>query len=519
MNNLKYTDLLKEPRKTEPIKKTELLNIPRAVSFVPPNYIGALDADGNLGGERTVSNTTTNTTQPTYREALGVRNLNGTVVAVNKDGNVGGVRPGIPLLEKGGTGSGVVEGNPTTDNGGSTDVEKVEGGETIVETQPMSYEEYILSLKSKADDTYKRSIINAQNTYDHSRSAYGENAAALGNMGLTGSGYSQYLDSKAYAQRSADMNAAGAVRADAYANADAKYMDYLNQKETEAKNEALQKETEAKNEALQKETNAKNEALQKETNAKNAYMSLYEALTKDPTTYSSADIDRLGAQMGLTPEQISGLKDVRGEQVVKYLDNNDYSKETLDQLFPEGGDLYQNYLNKLITDATDTVSADMFKGYDQATSSPMYNSVKNLIESQIANTEEGSEERASLEKTLETLNNAYNSAYNNPLSVSSNIKFNANNINAKNFADGDRFTITDGTNKYVVDGAGEADENVKTLASNNSIEDGAVFKYGGDYYIRVGDNYYKFKARSSQSDDWQAFTKAFNDEITSKAED
>lgn len=497
MNNLKYTDLLKEPRKTEPIKKTELLNIPRSVSFVPPNYIGALDADGNLGGERPVSNTTTNTTQPTYREALGVRNLNGTVAAVNKDGNVGGVRPGIPLLEKAGTGSGVVEGNPTTDNGGFTDGEKVEGGETIIETQPMSYEEYILSLKSKADDTYKRSIINAQNTYDHSRSAYGENAAALGNMGLTGSGYSQYLDSKAYAQRSADMNAAGSVRADAYANADAKYMDYLNQKET----------------------NAKNEALQKETNAKNAYMSIYEALTKDATTYSSADIDRLGAQMGLTPEQISGLKDVRGEQVVKYLDNNDYSKETLDQLFPEGGDAYQNYLNKLITDATDTVSADMFKGYDQATSSPTYNSVKNLIESQIANTEEGSEERASLEKTLETLNNAYNSAYNNPLSVSSNIKFNANNINAKNFADGDRFTITDGNTKYVVDGAGEADENVKTLARNNSIEDGVVFKYGGDYYIRVGDNYYKFKARSSQGDDWQAFTTAFNNEITTKAED
>lgn len=438
--NIKYTDLLKD-------KKTPTSNpltLPLSNGFAPPQYV-ALTADGSVGGE----------------------------------GKLPTTKPGLPPI-------------PKTEPSG-----KDEGGETIIETQPMSYEEYILSLKSKADDTYKRSIINAQNTYDHSRSAYGENAAALGNMGLTGSGYSQYLDSKAYAQRSADMNAAGAVRADAYANADAKFMDYLNQKETEAKNEALQKET----------------------NAKNAYMSLYEALTKDPTTYSSADIDRLGAQMGLTPEQVSGLKDVRGEQVVKYLDNNDYSKETLDQLFPEGGDLYQNYLNKLITDATDTVSADMFKGYDQATSSPMYNSVKNLIESQIANTEEGSEERASLEKTLETLNNAYNSAYNNPLSVSSNIKFNANNINYKNFADGDRFTITDGTNKYVVDGAGEADENVKTLASNNSIEDGAVFKYGGDYYIRVGDNYYKFKARSGQGDDWQAFTTAFNNEITTKAED
>lgn len=429
MNNLKYTDLLKDQK----TPTSNPLTLPFSNGFAPPQYV-ALTADGSVGGE----------------------------------GKLPTTKPGLPPI-------------PKTEPSG-----KDEGGETIIETQPMSYEEYILSLKSKADDTYKRSIINAQNTYDHSRSAYGENAAALGNMGLTGSGYSQYLDSKAYAQRSADMNAAGAVRADAYANADAKYMDYLNQKEPEAKN---------------------------------AYMALYEALTKDATTYSSADIDRLGAQMGLTPEQISELKDVRGEQVVKYLDNNDYSKETLDQLFPEGGDAYQNYLNKLITSGTDAVSSNMFDDIDKETATTTYQNIKSLIESQIANTAEGSDERASLEKTLETLNNAYNSAYNNPLSVSSNIKFNANNINYKNFADGDRFTITDGTNKYVVDGAGEADENVKTLASNNSIEDGAVFKYGGDYYIRVGDNYYKFKARSSQSDDWQAFTKAFNDEITSKAED
>lgn len=429
MNNLKYTDLLKDQK----TPTSNPLTLPFSNGFAPPQYV-ALTADGSVGGE----------------------------------GKLPTTKPGLPPI-------------PKTEPSG-----KDEGGETIVETQPMSYEEYILSLKSKADDTYKRSIINAQNTYDHSRSAYGENAAALGNMGLTGSGYSQYLDSKAYAQRSADMNAAGAVRADAYANADAKYMDFLNQKETAGKN---------------------------------AYMSLYEALTKDATTYSSADIDRLGAQMGLTPEQISGLKDVRGEQVVKYLDNNDYSKETLDQLFPEGGDAYQNYLNKLITSGTDAVSSNMFDDIDKETATTTYQNIKSLIESQIANTAEGSDERASLEKTLETLNNAYNSAYNNPLSVSSNIKFNANNINYKNFADGDRFTITDGTNKYVVDGAGEADENVKTLASNNSIEDGVVFKYGGDYYIRVGDNYYKFKARPSQGDDWQAFTKAFNNEITSKAED
>lgn len=499
MNNIKYTDLLKEPRKTEPLKKTELLNNLNTVKFTPPQYV-ALTGDGSVGGLGKPLETETpiplNNQQGVIPEMGYVAPSNGQLPTwkdvFQKDidtGNPDFLKDAKYGYVDGGSASEgeVPKDNPATDGSGNTGGSTDGGGsENGVETKPMSYEEYILSLKSKADDTYKRSIINAQNTYDHSRSAYGANAAALGNMGLTGSGYSQYLDSKAYAQRSADMNAAQAIRSDAYSEADAKYMDYLNQKETAGKN---------------------------------AYMSLYEALTKDATSYSTADIDRIGAEMGLTPEQISGLKDVRGEQAIKYLDNNDYDKATLDQLFPEGGDAYQNYLNKLITESTDTVSSDMFEDYDKETASPLYREVLSLIESQIANTEEGSEEREKLDKTLETLNNAYNSAYNNPLSVSSNIKFRANSINAKNFADGDRFTITDGTNKYVVEGAGEADENVKTLASNNSIEDGTVFKYGGDYYIRVGNNYYKFKARSSKGDDWQAFTKAFNDEIKTKAED
>ena len=485
MNNLKYTDFLKEPRKTEPLKKTELLNTPRAVSFVPPNYISALDADGNIGGVRTVSNTTTNTTQPTYREALNVKNLNGTVAAVNKDGNVGGVRPGIPLLEKGGTGSVVVEGNPTTDGSGNTGGGTDGGGsENGVETKPMSYEEYILSLKSKADDTYKRSIINAQNTYDQSRSAYGVNAAALGNMGLTGSGYSQYLDSKAYAQRSADMNAAQAIRSDAYSEADAKYMDYLNQKET---------------------------------NAKNAYMSLYEALTKDATSYSTADIDRIGAEMGLTPEQITGLKDVREEQAIKYLDNNDYEKATLDWLFPEGGDAYQSYLNKLITDSTDAVSSDMFEGKDKETASPIYRDILSLIESQIANTEEGSEERGKLEKTLATLKNAYNNTYNNPITVSSTIKFNRDSVTA-GATSGDRFTIKGDDGKYVVEFTGEdvPKEVIEAAKNDPRITDGAVFKYGNDYYVRRGANYYKFRQRGQRSDVWESFEKEFNKKPTSE---
>ena len=469
MNNLKYTDFLKEPRKTEPIKKTELLNIPRAVSFVPPNYIGALDADGNLGGERTVSNTTTNTTQPTYREALNVKNLNGTVAAVNKDGNVGGVRPGIPLLEKGGTGSGVVEGNPPTDGSGNTGG-GTDGGGSVNggETKDMSYEQYILSLKSKADDTYKRSIINAQNTYDHSRSAYGEHAAALGNMGLTGSGYSQYLDSKAYAQRSADMNAAGAVRADAYAKADAQYMDYLNQKETEAKNEALQKET----------------------NAKKAYMSIYEALAKDASSYSTADIDRIGAEMGLTPEQISGLKDVKNEKI---LSSNTYKKDDLLEMFGSEDDpRYQEYFKK-IQDEADSIDASWF--YDEEGNLTPKAKNQSLID-------ELKNAGANVDKAQELLDKIYaaESILSNGVTFKRDTGWDGQEVGQM----GNNIVLEDGDgNKYRVEFSGlTASDEVKGYAEAKGLKENDVFMYDNKVYVIVNGKYYEVRKRENSTGAW-----------------
>lgn len=56
----------------------------------------------------------------------------------------------------------------------------------------------------------EQEIINARNAYAKNMSEYGANAAALSAMGLSGSGYGDYLNGKAYAAYRDDVQAANA---------------------------------------------------------------------------------------------------------------------------------------------------------------------------------------------------------------------------------------------------------------------------------------------------------------------
>lgn len=93
--------------------------------------------------------------------------------------------------------------------------------DVVTESKPMSYEEYIAEQKRIAESTrqeslkeaeaYKqRAMADAQAGYAQNMATYGTNAEMLSNMGLTGGGYSDYLNAQAYAQKRSDMQTANA---------------------------------------------------------------------------------------------------------------------------------------------------------------------------------------------------------------------------------------------------------------------------------------------------------------------
>lgn len=69
----------------------------------------------------------------------------------------------------------------------------------------------------------ERGIVDANTSYQHNLSTYGAKNEALRGMGLAGSGYSEYLDSQAYAAQRAEVQGvkAGALAAENEANATA----------------------------------------------------------------------------------------------------------------------------------------------------------------------------------------------------------------------------------------------------------------------------------------------------------
>ena len=327
--------------------------------------------------------------------------------------------------------------------------------ETPVTAEPMSFEEYILSLKSKADDQYKRDILNAKNAYEQSKSAYGAQAAALGNMGLTGSGYSDYLDSKAYGQMQADKNAAARTREDTKLAADAQYMDYFNQQEA---------------------------------NRTNAFTTLYSAI--DQTT-SEADIDALAKAYGLSEEQIASLKAARNSRVNAWLTENGYDKNTLDQLFPNGGAEYDAYYQKL-KDKSEEVfkntSAADFSGMTSAESQELIDEFKaNGID-------------------VTTLQKEKDKLYNVGLQADGGgVKYENTGSAFKPDKKGDNFKVVN-TNSagekhaFKVENGGkvsEEDPDAAVLNVSNSVSDNQVFYYNGSLYLMYKSNVYRVVGRNN----------------------
>jgi hypothetical protein len=133
----------------------------------------------------------------------------------------------------------------SVDNGGVSTEEK---------NAPMTYESWINEQKQIEDQKYanalkeaekyrERASADAQASYLQNMSTYGINAETMAKMGLTGGGYSDYLNSKAYAQQRADMQAAEKNALAMEKQANTTYQDaiaQLNQESTTAYNRLLE---------------------------------------------------------------------------------------------------------------------------------------------------------------------------------------------------------------------------------------------------------------------------------------
>ena len=253
------------------------------------------------------------------------------------------------------------ESSPDTSGGtGATGSTGSTGGSTAGSGEVDTYEEFLLKQEGfykeqldklnaqieqnkqnalqQAESERERAVIDARSSYAQNLATYGANAEQLAAMGLSGSGYSDYLNQQAYAtQRAETQNANAQAEATKVAAEQQANSDKLNAELSYAEN------MQGNAEKLAQYQQQKAEEAKAEEEQKKQYYAMLLG-SANAGEYTSEQIASLGAQYGLDEEQISQLQAaVESYEQQKYADN--YAT-ILDQMLSELP--YYNDDNKLV---------------------------------------------------------------------------------------------------------------------------------------------------------------------------
>lgn len=201
--------------------------------------------------------------------------------------------------------------------------------------QNITYAENVKSdAYSKAMSNEKKALIDSENSYARNLSAYGAKADALASMGLSGSGYSEFLDSQAYAAHRNDVNAAMAQRSESERAADTAYNDALYGINTET-DKAIREENSAYRTALA--TNENEIMTYKEGMFNNVLKGIQDG------TYSKEQIAELAGLYEFTTEQQAMLNSAADEYAtLKKEKETEISRQAYSDIY---ADIYANPLN------------------------------------------------------------------------------------------------------------------------------------------------------------------------------
>ena len=453
------------------------------------------------------------------------------------------------------------ESTPDTSGGtGAAGSTGATGGSTTGSGEVDTYEEFLLKQEGfykeqldklnaqieqnkqnalqQAESERERAVIDARSSYEQNKATYGANAEQLAAMGLSGSGYSDYLNQQAYAtQRAETQNANAQAEATKLAAEQQANSDKLNAELSYAEN------MQGNAEKLAQYQQQKAEEAKAEEEQKKQY---YAMLLGSANTgeYTSEQVASLGAQYGLDEVQISQLqaaadKYKSDQQMLSYTEALNYIAENgiysdpnyLDELLSMG-EISQEQYNKLIAQYTQIVSenedsslTDTDKIDEMHESGKLddetYNKQKEQWNEQLDTSDSafnmGDMPASDAKKLLEsTLNNEWASdekkkemqeTYDRLYKVVTNdVQFNNDGgwwiFGSTNMDDvGNNFSVKDGSGFiYRIESGGqETDPMIVSLAKD--VAEGAVFGLRGNVYYKKNGKVYKIQQRANSYGD------------------
>ncbi len=193
--------------------------------------------------------------------------------------------------------------------GGNSEESGAQGdGKDEIEKVPASYEEYYEQQKKLLDErkaqadkeaevAKQKAAVDAQASYAQNKASYGANAEQLAQMGLTGSGYSDYINAQAYAQKRADVQQANATEQAAKVQNRATYEDALSELNANKLQYDMQQ---------QEKADAKQEQDRQQRD--NIYATLWEQAMNPDSNLTEEGIESMGKAYGLDDAKIEELK-------------------------------------------------------------------------------------------------------------------------------------------------------------------------------------------------------------------
>lgn len=395
-----------------------------------------------------------------------------------------------------------------------------------------------------AEAERQRAVIDARSSYEQNKATYGANAEMLASMGLSGSGYSDYINSQAYATQRGETQSANALaqatKQEAKYTADAAILAAEQQASSDklAADLSYSENMAANNEKLAQYKQQKaDEAAAKEEQKAEDQKQYYAALLTSANTgeYTSEQLASLGAQYGLSEEQIADLQAAadKYESDSKQETYNTTYAQALQNISDYGADLDSDYLDNLLEmDLISKTQYDSLKAkYNKAvveSDSASFNTEKidSAYESgQITETDyetqkqawnsnidtsstffnsgsmSVSEAKALLNKTINNgwcseetkaaLQETYESCYGK---IATNASLNGK-ANSANDDYGDNFEIKVNGSTYKVEKGYDASDNLSRKLSENYRSEkgelpptGAVMIYGGRVYMYLENN-------------------------------
>lgn len=407
------------------------------------------------------------------------------------------------------------ESTPDTSGGtGATGSTGSTGGSTAGSGEVDTYEEFLLKQEGfykeqldklnaqieqnkqnalqQAESERERAVIDARSSYAQNLATYGANAEQLAAMGLSGSGYSDYLNQQAYATQRAETQ-------DANAQAEATKVAAEQQANSDKLNAELSYAENMQNNAEKLAQYQQQKAEEAKAEKELSYTKALQMISDHGADLDVSYFETLLNTGSISQEQYNQLMAQYSKELIESGDLVNEDTDKIDDLHQSGQISEEDYNKQKEQWNSQIDTSDAFFNSGSMSASE----AKKQLDKILNNEWTSEENKKALQKTYDSLYKV----------VTNDVRFNNDGgwwiFGSTDMDDvGNNFSLIDNSGfKYRIESGGKVTDSAITSIAND-VADGSIFGVRGQIYYKKDGNVYLVRKRENSYGDH--YTKLYN---------